>query len=144
MSKDLQPVTYREYTPTGEEFITLVESAGWHGVKEKGSGQLGAALRQSWLVVSAFEEDRLVGMGRVISDGIFQAFICDLIILPDYQGKGIGSGILGRLLKKCKEQDILMVQLFAAAHKSGFYKKFGFEERPEAAPGMRWVSKDSV
>ncbi|AKG37768.1 GNAT family N-acetyltransferase [Paenibacillus durus] len=144
MSKDLQPVIYREYIPTGEEFIRLVESAGWQGITKKGSGQLEAALRQSWLVVSAFKEDRLVGMGRVISDGIFQAFICDLIILPDDQSKGIGTGILSRLLKKCKEQDILMVQLFAAAHKSGFYKKFGFEERPEAAPGMRWVSRDSV
>ncbi|WP_198022949.1 GNAT family N-acetyltransferase [Paenibacillus zanthoxyli] len=144
MSKDLQPVTYGEYIPTGEEFITLVESAGWHGVTEKGSEQLEKALRQSWLVVSSFEEDRLVGMGRVISDGIFQAFICDLIILPEYQGKGIGTGILNKLLKKCKEQDILMVQLFAAAHKSEFYKKFGFEERPDTAPGMRWVSRDSV
>ncbi|MDT3427408.1 hypothetical protein J2Z22_002971 [Paenibacillus forsythiae] len=34
-----------------------------------------------------------------------------------------------------------MIQLFAAANKSGFYQKFGFEERPEAAPGMRWVKE---
>ncbi|MFD1773039.1 GNAT family N-acetyltransferase [Paenibacillus rhizophilus] len=143
MSKDLRPVTYREYTPTGKEFIRLIESAGWQGITEKGSKQLETALCGSWFIISAFKGDQLVGMGRVISDGVFQAFICDLIILPDDQGKGIGSGILRRLLKKCKERDILMVQLFAAAHKADFYKKFGFKERPLEAPGMRWVSRSS-
>ncbi|NGM81695.1 GNAT family N-acetyltransferase [Paenibacillus sp. 7124] len=144
MFKELQPITYLEHTPAGDEFIRLVESAGWQGITEKGNERLEAALRQSWLVVSAFKGNRLVGIGRVISDGVVQALICDLIIVPDEQGRGIGSGILKRLLKKCKEQEIPMVQLFAAAQKADFYKKFGFEERPEAAPGMRWVSRDCV
>lgn len=144
MSKDLKLVTYREYTPTGEEFIRLIESAGWQGITEKGSRQLETALCNSWFIVSAFKGDQLVGMGRVISDGVVQALICDLIIVPDEQGEGIGAGILKKLLRKCKEREIPMVQLFAAAHKADFYKKFGFEERPAAAPGMRWISRDSV
>ncbi|MGM1045906.1 MAG: GNAT family N-acetyltransferase [Bacillota bacterium] len=88
--------------------------------------------------MSAYEEDKLVGIGRIISDGVFQAIICDLIVLTEYQGRGIGSKILKKLLYQCETNEILMVQLFAAKDKNTYYKKFGFEDRPDDAPGMRW------
>lgn len=133
---------FKECMPSGESFIKLVDSTGWNGITDKGPERLAEALRNSWYVVSAFEEDELIAMGRVISDGVFQALICDLIVLPDYQGRGIGSEIMRQLLSKCYENDILMVQLFAAKDKHMYYKKFGFEARPDDAPGMRWVNRD--
>lgn len=133
---------YKEWIPSGESFIKLVDSTGWNGITDKGPERLGEALRNSWFVVSAFEEDELIAVGRVISDGVFQALICDLIVLPDHQGRGIGSEILRQLLMKCHENDILMVQLFAAKDKHLYYKQFGFEARPSDAPGMRWMNRD--
>jgi len=128
--------------PAVMDYLTLVESTGWPGIAEKGPRKMSEALAGSWYIVCAYDGDRLVGSGRVVSDGAHQALICDLIVLPEYQGKGIGSEILTRLLKKCREHDITMVSLFAAQGKGGYYKRFGFEERPHDAPGMRWVKRD--
>nr|WP_245700196.1 GNAT family N-acetyltransferase [Paenibacillus glacialis] len=47
----------------------------------------------------------------MISDGIFQALICDLIVLPEYQGRGIGGVMLTQLLLHCEYEEIVMVQL---------------------------------
>lgn len=144
MVKQLNPVIFREHRPTGSEFTSLVESAGWQGIAEKGPAVLEEALSNSWYTITAVHDGRVIGMGRIISDGVLQALICDLIIVPDYQGSSVGSGILKRLLARCAERDIPLVQLFAAADKAGFYKKFGFEERPAGAPGMRWVNRDLI
>jgi len=130
--------------PGARDFLALVESAGWQGFAEKGLLKIEEALSNSWYLVCARDGDRLVGIGRVVSDGVLQALICDLIVLPEYQGRGIGTEILTRLLRKCADHDILMVTLFAAKDKGGFYKPFGFEERPQDAPGMRWVNRDIV
>jgi N-acetylglutamate synthase-like GNAT family acetyltransferase len=63
--------------------------------------------------------------------------IYDLIVIPSYRRRGIGSEILRRLIIKCQEAGIREVQLFSAAGKSAFYQKRKFEERPANAPGMR-------
>jgi N-acetylglutamate synthase-like GNAT family acetyltransferase len=60
-----------------------------------------------------------------------------LIIHPDYQGRGLGSRVLERLVQNCKEHNIRDIQLFSAKDKSEFYEKFGFEKRPTNAPGMQ-------
>ncbi len=134
----------KEARPEGNRFIELIESTGWQGMTDLGPLKLEEALRNSWYVMTAYEQDLLVGMGRIISDGVLQAVICDLIVLSDHQGKGVGSAILRQLLSKCREHGIVMVQLFAAAGKSGFYEKFGFEERQGDAPGMRWVNREEA
>ncbi|MWV43370.1 GNAT family N-acetyltransferase [Paenibacillus sp. HJL G12] len=137
-------IEIREFIPSGEEYIQLVESTGWKGIVEKGSKQLEEALEKSWYIVSALHNDKVIGTGRIISDGVYQGFICDLIVLPEYQNIGVGTHILKKLLLKCKEKDVLMVHLFAAVDKCNYYKKFGFEERPQDAPGMKWVNRDVV
>ena len=75
----------------------------------------------------------------VCSDGIHHALIVDLIIYPKYQGNGIGSEILKRLLKVCTEKNIRDIQLFSATGKSKFYEKYGFQKRNENSPGMEYV-----
>ena len=49
------------------------------------------AFENSSTVVFAFDHEQLVGFGRAISDGAYQAAIYDLAVLPAYQGKGIGK-----------------------------------------------------
>ena len=130
--------------PAVMEYLALVESTGWQGIVEKGAEHMTEALTNSWYLVCAYDGERLVGSGRIVSDGVHQALICDLIVLPEYQGRGIGSEILTRLLKKCREHDITMVSLFAAKGKGGYYERFGFAERAQDAPGMRWVRRDMI
>jgi GNAT superfamily N-acetyltransferase len=95
------------------------------------------AIQNSWYALSIYYSNNLAGFGRIIADGVHHALIVDLIVHPDYQGKGLGTLILDRLVKKCKENNIRDIQLFAAKGKSDFYEKFGFEKRPADAPGMQ-------
>jgi ribosomal protein S18 acetylase RimI-like enzyme len=58
------------------------------------------ALQQSWYTVSAYDTGRLVGFGRVVSDGVLYAMIYDLIVIPSHQRRGIGSEILRSLVAR--------------------------------------------
>lgn len=136
-------ITYTDsIVPSGQAYSTLIESTGWQGIVERGYGKMFEAVSNSWYFTCVYDGDRLIGSGRIISDGVYQALIVDVIVLPEYQGNGIGKEIMKRLLKKCNENDVLMVSLFAAPGKSGYYNNFGFVDRPQDAPGMRWVNRN--
>lgn len=87
-------------------------------------------------MVSAYHGEQLVGFGRMICDGVVHALILDMIVEPEFQGKGIGREILSRLVEKCRQHRIRDIQLFSVIGKSGFYRKQGFSERKQGAPGM--------
>lgn len=97
---------------------------------------MATAIKQSWYTYSVYDEEQLIGFGRVICDGIVHALILDLIILPEYQRNGLGKVILERLVDKCKQHQIRDIQLFSTEGKAEFYKKSGFTERPKLLPGM--------
>lgn len=130
-------IEYRDDLPLASAYAKLFETTGWNKVYQASAHELAEALRQSWCTVAAYDANRLVGFGRVLSDGILYAMVYDLIVLPSHQTRGIGSEILARLVQKCTLAGIRDVQLFSAAGKSGFYEKRGFKERPVDAPGMR-------
>jgi GNAT superfamily N-acetyltransferase len=132
----LMAVIYRRTLPERSEFFTLFEATGWNREYRLDDGQLFEAIQQSWYCISAYESDRLVGFGRVISDGVLHALIVDLIVLPTHQGRGIGRAVLAALVERCTSCAIRDVQLFCAQGKVGFYHKCGFVERPADAPGM--------
>ncbi len=75
-------------------------------------------------------------MGRTISDGAIHALIVDVIVDPDWQGRGVGREIMTRLIARCDAAGIEATQLFCASGKAPFYEKLGFHARPENAPGM--------
>lgn len=122
--------------PSKDEFFSLFESTGWNDEYGLSGEELLECLSNSWYMVSAFDENKLVGFGRVISDGKLHALITEMIVLPDYQGKSIGKGILDRLTRQCQKSGIRDIQLFSAKGKAGFYEKYGFSRRPESGPGM--------
>jgi GNAT superfamily N-acetyltransferase len=89
---------FRESPPSAQEYLALFESTGWNQEYQLTAEDLRNAVRRSWHVVVAYDRDRLVGTGRVISDGVFHAFIVDVIVVPEYQAKGLGTSIMERLL----------------------------------------------
>jgi len=78
----------------------------------------------------------VVASGRLVSDGFIQCFICEMIVMPEYQGRGLGKEVMTNLLEHCKNNGIRWVQLACAKGKTGFYEKFGFQQRAAEAPGM--------
>jgi GNAT superfamily N-acetyltransferase len=130
-------IIYKDNQPDPREYIELFETTGWNKVYKADLGELSQALDRSWHVVTAYDGDQLVGVGRVVSDGVLYAMICDMIVRPSHQNRGIGSTILRRLVERCKAAGLRDIQLFSAKGKAPFYRNRGFVERPEDAPGMR-------
>ena len=69
---------------------------------------------------------RSVGMGRVISDGIADAYIQDLVVLPRWRNRGIGRKIVAALLDGCKSSGITWIGLIAQPGTDSFYRSLGF------------------
>ena len=126
-----------EELPDKQEYHYLFESTGWNKIYTASPDELEIANRNSWLTICALDDDKLVGFGRVVTDFTLHAMIFDLIVLPDYQGRGIGTKVLKTLVEKCRAQGLRDVQLFCAKGQSAFYEKNGFEVRPDNAPGMQ-------
>ncbi len=127
---------FSEEVPETNQFMELFLTTGWNDSYKLSTEDLAHALKHSWYTYAPYDERKLVGFGRIICDGIVHALILDLIIQPEYQGKGLGKVILEKLVDKCKQHQVRDIQLFSAKDKAGFYKKSGFTERPEISPGM--------
>lgn len=72
-----------------------------------------------------FDQTQLVGIGRALADGVDCSYLCDIAVHPDYQGHGIGKGIIENLTARSKGHKKII--LYAAPGKEAFYKKFGFK-----------------
>lgn len=132
-------IDIRNELPTSDQFWKLFQSTGWNDNYQLSPEQLAQALCSSWFALSAYDGDKLVGFGRLVSDGVMHAMIYELIVLPEYQGQGIGGKILDELVRKCKKAYIRDIQLFCARGKRVFYEKRGFVLRSDDAPGMQYA-----
>jgi ribosomal protein S18 acetylase RimI-like enzyme len=81
------------------------------------------AFHNSHTVVFVFDSEHLIGFGRVISDGEYQAAIYDVAILPEYQQKGIGKQIIQHIIERTPGCNYI---LYAAPGKELFYEKIDF------------------
>ncbi len=132
----MMDIVYRDVKPDPVQYLEVFETAGWNIAYKMDLGEFVSALDQSWYIICAYHEDELVGIGRVVSDGVLYGMIYDMIVKPSHQGKGIGSEILKRLVDKCLTTGLRDVQLFSAKGKQSFYGRRGFVKRPADAPGM--------
>jgi len=120
--------------PTETQLLDFYEQLGWNDFLKLTPTQLLTAMQQSYFSIYVYSQDKLIATGRVISDGVINAYICGLGVLPDYRRRGIGSEILKSLANHCTRQN-LHVQFFCEEHLADYYKKCGFEE---FAVGMKW------
>jgi GNAT superfamily N-acetyltransferase len=128
---------YQTFPPTPDQYFALFETTGWNIEYQLTPHDLARALKESEFMVSAYDEDRLVGFGRAVSDSI-HAIIYDLIVAPDHQRQSIGGEILDRLVQHCQTAHVRDIQLFCAIGKRAFYERHGFVARADDAPGMQY------
>lgn len=86
--------------------------------------KLRIAAENSYVVCAAYVHRKIIGFGRAISDGQYQSAIYDVVVLPDFQGKGVGQLVMESLLEQLPKGGTVLI--FAAPGKQGFYRKFGF------------------
>ena len=81
-------------------------------------------MRGSSHVVLARDGRRVVGFVTAISDGVLSAYIPLLEVLPDHQGRGIGSELVRRLVARL--ESLYMIDLCCDAELEPFYRRLGF------------------
>lgn len=110
-----------------EELALLYERAPLGPKREP--ARLRIAFANSLLKVFAFDGVCLVGAGRALSDGVWRAAIYDVAVLPEYQGRGIGTRITRHLIQHA---GVDVIMLYAAPGREPFYEKFGFRKMKTA------------
>ncbi|BAY65842.1 hypothetical protein NIES22_59490 [Calothrix brevissima NIES-22] len=99
-------------------------SAFW--ARERSIEDLSIAIANSEPVISLWDEQRLVGFARATSDGIYRATIWDVVIHPEYRGRGLGSKLVETVLSHPRMRSVERVYLMTT-HQQEFYEKIGFE-----------------
>lgn len=111
-----------------EQINALRFSVGW--CTKRGEEKWREILNKSSFVYSVFDKDKLVGMGRIVEDGVMCMFY-DIVVHKDYQNKGIGKMVMNNLLAFTKDKKFSSISLFADPENKAFlipfYNKFGFE-----------------
>ena len=74
--------------------------------------------------------DALVAAGRLLSDGLDCAYLCDVAVLPAYQGRGLGKAVVLRLLDRVRDHRKII--LYAVPGKEPFYRRLGFRRMTTA------------
>lgn len=87
--------------------------------------KLQRAFENSDLVCFACHEDLLVGMARALSDGEYQAAVYDLVVLPEYQGRGIGRQIMTAIHQRLPVRTTI---LYVVPGKEPIYRKLGYSK----------------
>ena len=82
------------------------------------------------LVVTAWEEEKLVGICRSITDWVWSCYLADLAVDPEYKKSGIGKGLIQETRNKLGEQS--MILLLSVPTALEYYPKVGFEKENRA------------
>ena len=141
--------SFQDSVPSGLVRITPVEAArpadmralylagGWW--EDAWDDQyLTAIVKQSFAFVAAeIPDGSWVGMGRLISDGVSDAYLQDIVVLPEWEGQGIGSALVQSLLDICNERGIVWIGTIAEPQTEFFYRRFGFAKMNAYTP-MRY------
>jgi aralkylamine N-acetyltransferase len=117
----------------------LCDSVGWVRRPFK---KVKTAIEHSFLIISLFHikdnNNILIGFARATSDHAFNATIWDVVVHPEFQGKGLGRILMDQIIRQLKYADITTITLFADPQVLMFYKNLGFLADPDGIRGMFW------
>ncbi|MDE6837419.1 MAG: GNAT family N-acetyltransferase [Acutalibacter sp.] len=120
-----------------ESIAALRRSVGWGGME----AELRNPALRDYLTIACYDGDELVGFLDVVSNGVTDAYIQDVMVRPDYQGRGIGTELMNRAMERLKNDRIYMISvIYGEESLRPFYERFGFctmlcgqmETRPES------------
>ena len=113
-----------EYSPhlKAEQVAELREKVNWESRVEKFKEKLG----NTYFCVACFAGDTLVGYVDVVSDGIDDAYIRDLVVHPDYQRRGIGLTLLDMVITRVRSNRIKTLNVVFEPRLKEFYEKANF------------------
>lgn len=101
----------------------LYKSVGWNGHTPE---KIACIYHKSTHIVFVYEENWLVGCGRALSDGAFNAAIYDVVVHPSHQHKGIGQRIVHQLVSSIGQ--VSCIHLISTLGNESFYERCGFKK----------------
>ena len=109
------------------EIAALYQSAGWWKPGLDPETVIPALFSGSFAFAVAYDKNnRAVGMGRVLSDGISDGYIQDVTVVPSWRGQGIGKRIIALLVATCLRAGVGWIALVAEPGMHTFYEPLGF------------------
>ena len=124
-------IEYRENTLTAEQYLMMERQMGDQLTTKE---QAERSIAHQLFSITALKDGQIVGIARLLGDAAIYWYINDVWVLPEYQGKGIGSHMVKRLIQYVKEVSVsgtsVSLCLMSAKDKEGFYEKLGFFKRP--------------
>jgi len=119
--------------PDQHQVIHLYEKLGWSAAGKP--QELYAGLIESHSLVTAWDSQKLVGLGNAISDGHLVVYYPHLLVHPNYQNLGIGRKIMDQM--QTRYHGFHMQMLTADQHATDFYGKMGFQKAGDTIP--MWI-----
>ena len=128
---------------TPEEYMEMRRLVEWSAFPLE---QAAEGIKNTFILICFRVDGKPVALGRAVSDRGYVVYIADVIVIPEYQGNGLGRKVMEYLMEQIKASMKpgyrVMVSLLAAKGKEKFYNKFGFVDRPNEAFGCgmhQWI-----
>ena len=119
--------------PELAELVALYSSVGWTSYTAEPE-RLQLAVRQSLRVVTAWDGERLVGLARVVGDGVSIVYLQDVLVHPDYERSGVGTFLIDAVFEPYSDvrQQVLITD--DEPGQRAFYESLGFTEAHDITP----------
>jgi len=116
-------MNYVVNAPTSAKQIAdLRQAVGWNRMESCYENEH----MNSYFHISVYDGEKLIGYIDTVSNSITDAYIQDLMVHPEYQGKGIGTELMNRTIAYLKERKVYMISVVFEERLLPFYKRFGF------------------
>ena len=120
-----------------EDFVRLKVATGFI---DRPIQQVEVALKNGLFNVSAICDGKVVGMGRLVGDGAMYWYLQEVIVLPEYQGKGIGKQIIETLENDEFFLRAKRIEIPASITACEFYRKMGYDYKD----GIKVVDEEQI
>jgi len=119
----------------------LYKLTGWWD-EQCTPGKVSTLVANSFYFLTVWDDEKIVGMGRVISDSFSDAYIQDVFVNENYRRQGIAGELVGRLRDYCMQKNIQWIGLIAAPGSVGIYEHLGFEKMMDHTPMLLKIKAD--
>jgi len=118
------------------QLMAIYKDAGWWSESNDDLDPqfLQKIIEGSFCFAIAIYKNKIIGMGRSISDGVSDAYIQDVAVLTKYRGKGIGVLIMDEIIFYLKSKGILWIGLVSEPKAIPFYDRYGFTKMEDHMP----------
>jgi aralkylamine N-acetyltransferase len=118
-----------------DDIVSLYKAAGWWKEWYDPAG-VPSLIAHSFAFAVAVDTatGQGIGMGRVLSDGVSDGYIQDVVVLPEYRRHDVGKHLIDLLVKTCLERGVTWVGLIAVPGSVSFYEGCGFHPMPGHTP----------